>query len=127
MNTLPDGWTDDMRVAIDPARIDDLFEFIFDGHVCFANWDEMSLKIMQDFGLSEDDAILAIDRVQGGMVRAVTGNPVNRPDPIKDPLAHMSFERIWSELPRVHIFSRRRNPYGKWADWSYALRNRNQE
>jgi hypothetical protein len=31
-----------------------------------------------------------MDRVMGGVVRAVSGNPANEPDPVKDPLAWMS-------------------------------------
>lgn len=117
MSTLPEGWTDDMRISIDPQRINDLVHFLFDGHVRYADWVLMCERIVQEFGLTEEDAYLAIDRVQSGMVRAVTGNPENRPDAIKDPLAHMSFQRIWDELPRRHIFSRRRNAAGKWAEW----------
>jgi len=117
MNTLPEGWTDDMRIAIDPRRIEALVSFLIDGNVNFTDWKSMHKRLMQDFGLSESDAYLALDRVPGGMVRAVTGNPDNRPDPIKDPLAHMSFQRIWFELPKLHIFSRRRNSQGKWSAW----------
>ena len=50
------------------------------------------------FALPFDDARLAMDRVMGGAVRARSGNPANEPDPVKDPLAWMSY-RIELGLP----------------------------
>src|SRR5262245_6398349 len=46
-----------------------------------------------EFGLSADDAALAVDRVGGGFVRAMTGNRHNCPDRAKDPIAWASFQQ----------------------------------
>jgi hypothetical protein len=49
--------------------------------------------LREDFGLSAEGAELAVDRVCGGIVRAMTGNRANCPDRKKDPIAWMSFQR----------------------------------
>jgi hypothetical protein len=48
--------------------------------------------LTERFALPFDDARLAMDRVAGGVVRAASGNPANEPDPVKDPLAWMSYQ-----------------------------------
>ncbi|MEU8180701.1 hypothetical protein AB0B85_21775 [Micromonospora sp. NPDC049044] len=47
--------------------------------------------LTERFALSFDDARLAMDRVGGGVVRAVSGNSANEPDPVKDPVAWTSY------------------------------------
>jgi hypothetical protein len=54
--------------------------------------------LTERYALPFDDARLAIDRVQGGVVRAATGNPANQPDKAKDPLAWISY-RLELGLP----------------------------
>jgi len=54
--------------------------------------------LTERFALPFDDARLAMDRVQGGVVRAASGNPANEPDPVKDPLAWVSY-RLQLGLP----------------------------
>jgi hypothetical protein len=54
--------------------------------------------LTERFALPFDHARLAMDRVQGGVVRASTGNLANEPDPVKDPLAYTSF-RLELGLP----------------------------
>ncbi|MBO2008424.1 hypothetical protein [Hymenobacter negativus] len=54
--------------------------------------DENESKLISAFGFSLDDAALVRDRVFGGVMRAATGNEVNRPDGQKDPFAYTSFE-----------------------------------
>jgi hypothetical protein len=48
--------------------------------------------LTERYGLPFDDARLAMDRVMGGVIRASSGNPANGPDPVKDPLAWMSYQ-----------------------------------
>ncbi len=48
--------------------------------------------LTERFALSFDDARLAMDRVEGGVVRAGSGIPENEPDPVKDPLAWTSYQ-----------------------------------
>ena len=55
--------------------------------------EEIELALAREFALNEDDARLARDRTLGGLVRAATRNPANRPAPDKDPIAFESFQR----------------------------------
>jgi hypothetical protein len=59
---------------------------------------EVLAVLTERFALPFDDARLAMDRVEGGVVRAASGNPANEPDPVKDPLAWMSY-RLELGLP----------------------------
>ncbi|GIH04059.1 hypothetical protein Rhe02_21260 [Rhizocola hellebori] len=59
---------------------------------------EILAVLTEQFALPFDDARLAMDRVQGGVTRALTGNPANKPDSVKDPLAWMSY-RLTLGLP----------------------------
>jgi hypothetical protein len=54
--------------------------------------------LTERFALPFDDARLAMDRVDGGVVRAASGNPANEPDPVRDPLAWTSY-RLELGLP----------------------------
>jgi hypothetical protein len=50
-----------------------------------------------EFQATADDAELAVDRIYGGLVRARTRNPANRPDRSLDPLAWISFGRATAD------------------------------
>ena len=50
-------------------------------------------ELSAEFGLTNEDAELSIDRVYGGVARARTGNQANCPDRNKDPIAWVSFQR----------------------------------
>lgn len=67
---------------------------------------EALVAVLQDeFQVTADDAGLAVDRVHGGLVRAFTGNPANRPDRSLDPLAWISFGRATDDpsiVARLH-------------------------
>jgi hypothetical protein len=54
---------------------------------------EATVAKLMMYGLSHDDAEVAIDRVQGGLVRASTNNSSNEPDRTLDPLAYASYHR----------------------------------
>ena len=60
-------------------------------------------RLISDFGLSEADAELAIDRALGGVVRAATGNPENCPKREKDPVAWTSYQKC---LKRPDLIAR---------------------
>lgn len=121
---MADEWTEDMRIAIAPAREEALVEFVFPALLAFASADETCRQIRERFDLSEDDAWLALDRIPGGIVRALTCNPQNRPNREQDPLAYIAFEKVWSELPRLHWLSKRRKSGGRWLVWFEELRCR---
>ncbi|MFT3867620.1 MAG: hypothetical protein QM715_03875 [Nibricoccus sp.] len=118
MTNLPEGWTDDMRIPIAPgAQSEELVDIVFEAMLAFEVSDDVCRKLQTRFGLSLDDAMLALDRVPGGVVRAITANPANCPDKEKDPLAFIAYSRVWATLPRRHLFSRQKKPGGKWLKW----------
>ena len=126
--TLPEGWTDDMSVRIAAGKTEeDLTLRIMSALRDRASTSDMMNICMEDFGLTEDDADLAIDRVHGGIVRAITCNPKNKPDKEKDPLAWHSFVKVWQTLPKLHWWSSKRDNKGEWLDWHNERSERSQE
>ena len=122
MKPIPDGWTDDMRISIRAGRsAEELVDFVFEGLRRFAATDVFCAKLRVRFGLSEDDARLALDRVPGGIIRALTGNPLNRPSSEKDPLAHIAFERVWAELTPSSSSPKHKVASGPWLKWHQDL------
>lgn len=117
-SNIPDGWTDDMSVRVGSGKsVEDLAKFLLQTLLARTHYEEAIRSSIAQFSLSEDDADLAYDRAQGGVVRALTGNPANRPDPVKDPVGYYAFRQVWATLPRAHRFSRRRKAQGVWSDW----------
>jgi hypothetical protein len=115
---LPEGWTDDMNVTIREDRtVLELAEAVMGRVISFRCDSESVSAIASDFGMSESDAWLAFDRVQGGVIRALTARRDNCPDRGKDPLAWHSFQIIWKTLPDRHWWSRQKMPGGPWKDW----------
>jgi hypothetical protein len=116
--TIPEGFTDDMTVRIRPGRTgDELVTKVMEWLAERRDLGALVRVLEQDFGLSEEDALLALDRVQGGIVRALTGNHENEPDRAKDPLAWGSFTKVWAELPRRGLLSSRKVAAGPWNEW----------
>lgn len=88
---------------------------------------EMVDQIAREFGMSDEDARLAFDRVQGGIIRALTACSDNCPDRGKDPLAWLSFHETWQTLPINNQATGDRVSGGPWLAWLNAaqeLRNR---
>ena len=92
-------WTDDMTVRL--ARGTSIQSLVL---YVRAALEEGSPRrdvlgvLTERFALPFDDARLVIDRVQGGIVRATSGNTANEPDPDKDPVAWTSY-RLELQLP----------------------------
>ena len=59
--------------------------------------DALVVAVRDEFQVTGGDAELAVDRTYGGLVRAFTRNPANRPDRSIDPLAWISFGRATSD------------------------------
>lgn len=95
---LPEGWTDDMSIpGLTDRALAELVELILrDGfnQVPASNTID---HLVTTFSLSTDNALLAYDRVHGGLVRAATGWPDNCPSQTKDPVAWASFCRCIRE------------------------------
>jgi hypothetical protein len=95
---IPDGWTDDMNIQIGPGHtLDQLVDSILHAAMRRDDASKTVAALVEDFGVSEEDAALALDRACGGVVRAATGNPHNCPDKDKDPIAWLSYHRCLRE------------------------------
>jgi hypothetical protein len=113
MMNRPDDWTDEMIVALRPGRTEnELVALVMDALIERRNLASVIPIMHDDFGLTDDDIGLAFDRIQGGIVRAITGNPENEPDKKKDPLAWHAFKIVWKDLPRRSPFSSRKKTIG---------------
>jgi hypothetical protein len=92
------GWTDDCSLELQAGcNVEDLVN-----HVLVANKEGRQHEVVvaelgEQFGLSVEDAELAMDRVCGGVVRALSGNRANCPDRMKDPIAWASFQRAMAK------------------------------
>lgn len=107
---LPDDsavtWTDDMRITLPSGRtVADVVDLVLASVLDTASADEVEAALAVEFELAPEDAELARDRAMGGIVRAGTGNEHNHPDPVKDPIAHESYQRAIADpaLPRQYF------------------------
>ncbi len=86
------GSADDLTIRVAHGRtLDELVDFVLSAERDSTPTLEVLETLTVRFGLSFDDARLAVDRVEGGRVRA--GHPSNEPDPAKDPVAHLAYCR----------------------------------
>jgi len=116
-------WTTDMRFPVGngfemkdvSAHIKSFFET--PSH----NFGRLHRELCEKFDLTCGDANLAIDRAQGGVVRALTTNIQNKPDPIEDPIANYMFNTVWNSLPTSGFIFKKRHQGGKWLNWYNEL------
>jgi hypothetical protein len=95
---LPPGWTDDMNIALPGHRsLEEVVTFVILRCMEGTDYDRVHLSLIEEIGLSPDNAALAWDRVHGGIVRASTRRLENCPDRARDPLAWLSFERAMED------------------------------
>jgi hypothetical protein len=98
--TLPEGRTDpfDLSVKVAPgSTLEQLVDFILQALARNDPETMLMAKLVTGFGMSQEDATLAMDRACGGVVRAATGNPQNCPIQQQDPVAWLSFHRCLRE------------------------------
>ena len=120
---IPEGWTDDMRVPLPPGKREvELVVKVLDALVKREPIDSLEPVMRAEYGLSDNQIALVFDRVQAGVVRAITGHSSNRPDRTKDPIAWFAFAIVWSELPRRHFLSFQKKPAGRWLQWFEEVR-----
>src|SRR5215469_15774655 len=88
-------WTDDMSIRLPPGRVvAEVVDFVLQATLRGVTDDEIELALAREFALNAGDAHIARDRTFGGLVRAASRNPLNRPAPDKDPIAFESFQRV---------------------------------
>ena len=93
-DAVPDGWTNDMSVQLPSGRtVEELVEFILAANQDGRQHEALIAKLGSEFGLSNEDAGVSVDRVGGGIVRASTASGANCPNGVKDPTAGASFQR----------------------------------
>ena len=98
---VPEGFTDDMSVPLPADRTpEQVVDFVIAANEGDLDHAALVAALGTEFGLSAEDAELAIDRVGGGMFRAMTGNLANCPNRDKDPIAWASFQRAIGEKPK---------------------------
>jgi hypothetical protein len=120
---IPDGWTDDKNVTIRADRTAPELVLAVMGLVQnIHGGPEMVGQIAREFGMSDEDARLAFDRVQGGIVRALTARQDNCPNRDKDPLAWLSFHEAWQTLPANAQAPNGKDSGGPWLAWFNAVR-----
>lgn len=91
---ISEGLTDDMNVTIRADRTNlELTKAVMDFVKNIDAGFQIVSKISREFGMSDEDAILAFDRVQGGIIRALSARLDNCPNCDKDPLAYYAFSR----------------------------------
>jgi hypothetical protein len=87
-------WTDDLSVRLARGTsVSMLVDYLSAAMSANTPRAEILGQLTERFALSFDDARLTMDRVQGGITRAMTRDPANEPDPIKDPVAWTSYRR----------------------------------
>ncbi|WP_143183653.1 MULTISPECIES: hypothetical protein [Rubritalea] len=116
--SIPEGWTDDMNIELPHGHTQSqVAEFIMSQLDQRIGYDTAIQQLISEFGIDDEDAYLAYDRTQGGIIRALTCQPANKPNKRKDPIAHHSFNVVWEELPKKHLFSQEKKAAGKWHRW----------
>ncbi len=92
--SVPGGWTDDMSLQLPRGHtVEELVDYILAAIQQGRQHETLIADLGTEFGLSNEDAELSVDRVGGGIVRAATGNRANCPNRVKDPIAWASFRR----------------------------------
>jgi hypothetical protein len=83
-----------MSIGLPPGRtVAEVVDLVLQATLRGTADEEIEIALAREFALNEDDAHLARDRTFGGLVRAASRNPDNRPAPDKDPIAFESFQR----------------------------------
>lgn len=82
-----------MTIVLGTGTVVELVDFIINAGLAGVDPQQTCGEIQTRFRISPEDAELAMDRTYGGIVRAKTKNPLNRPDHDTDPIAFESYER----------------------------------
>ncbi|HMI53404.1 MAG TPA: hypothetical protein VK525_17960 [Candidatus Saccharimonadales bacterium] len=98
MKNVPEGWTDDMTIAVPTGQsLEGIVDYVLQAAVQRETSSEVVQRLVTEFGLTHGDAELALDRTCGGVLRAATGRRNNCPSKDKDPMAWLSFQRCLNQ------------------------------
>ena len=83
-----------MTIAVPAGRsLDEVVDYCLQATIRKETPEKIVQHLTTEFGLTQSDAELALDRTCGGVVRAATGRQDNCPARKKDPMAWLSFQR----------------------------------
>ncbi|MFZ6721788.1 hypothetical protein [Undibacterium sp. Ji49W] len=85
-------------VLLERKSLEEVVALVISMGMQSADYELVQKALIEDLGLSSEDAALAWDRVHGGIVRASTGRNDNCPDKTKDPLAWLSFQKASDDI-----------------------------
>lgn len=120
---LPDGWTHDMNISVGAGLSQiEVADYVLDSLLGGIDLEDIHAGLIQTFSLTCADAELALDRSQGGIIRALTGSMSNAPDERDDPIARRAFDIVWATLAPKGFFSRDRIATGEWEQWYHKRR-----
>ncbi len=121
-----DEWTTDMTFPVGNGySMVDVSKYIKEHFESSNDFEELYKQLCAKFSLLESDAELAIERAVGGIVRGLTTNIENEPDPKEDPIANFMFHEVWSTLPIKDDSNGERIIGGKWHKWDEKRKNQN--
>ena len=87
-----------MNIVVSAGRsLEELVDYVLE---CKKRRDERTTIVQhlsENFGLTQADAELALDRACGGVVRAATGRADNCPAKDKDPVAWFSYQKCLAQ------------------------------
>lgn len=114
----PSGRTDDMNIQL-IGEMD--FETLIDQILSrFESYEDFN-KIYDELivpNVSENDRDIVLDRALGGIVRALTGNKLNRPDKTQDPIAYKTFVTVWNTFEDKGFIIKMKKVGGFWKEWN---------
>ncbi|WP_051367805.1 hypothetical protein [Hamadaea tsunoensis] len=85
--------TDDLTLLLQDHEYAEVVDAVIAGLLAGRSTQEVAGDLVTRFALSMQDAELAVDRTRGGLVRAGSGNPANRPPREEDPVGWESYQR----------------------------------
>jgi hypothetical protein len=95
-------YPDDLRITVAPEHtLDEIVEVILDHEPRRSGLADLFALHTTSFGLSYDDARLAMDRLAAGRARTATGQKGNAPNPSRDSVTYISYLRAMG-TPAAH-------------------------
>ena len=83
---------------------------------------EIQLAMVSRFGLTDDEARIALESACDGILRAISGSRSSMPNAETDPIGNAAFELVWDTFNQNSFFDKRRTPDRQWLDWKEQQR-----
>lgn len=79
--------------------------------------DRIREGLASQFALSPEEAFEVLEQALDGVMRAIGGKQADRPDPQANPVAHATFDILWSSFNKYEFFATGRAPTKEWLEW----------